>query len=93
MTHELKCLSIYFNEVVKGTKTFEIRKNDRSYQVGDLLLLMEIDDAENDPVANNVNYTGQTHLVEVTYILKTFAGMSMGDYVIMSIRKPKSLIS
>lgn len=41
MTHELKILPEYFDEVAIRRKTFEIRKNDRDYQVGDCLILKE----------------------------------------------------
>ncbi len=37
--HELKLDEEYFDDVKSGLKTFEIRKNDRNYQVGDLLAL------------------------------------------------------
>ncbi|MFK4941218.1 DUF3850 domain-containing protein [Lactococcus petauri] len=38
-THELKLDVKYFNEVKNGTKNFEIRKNDRDFKVGDILIL------------------------------------------------------
>lgn len=38
-THELKLDVIYFDDVKSGKKNFEIRKNDRDYQVGDILEL------------------------------------------------------
>jgi hypothetical protein len=47
--------------VLSGKKTFEIRKNDRRFQVNDLLLLQEY-----NPEAEE--YTGRELLVEVTYI-------------------------
>ncbi len=40
-THELKILPQWFEDVVKGKKNFEIRKNDRDFKVGDKLLLKE----------------------------------------------------
>ncbi|EAG6328088.1 DUF3850 domain-containing protein [Listeria monocytogenes] len=40
-SHELKILSEYFWDIVVEQKTFEIRKNDRDFQVGDLLILKE----------------------------------------------------
>ncbi|KXT63177.1 DUF3850 domain-containing protein [Lactococcus sp. DD01] len=38
-THELKLDVKYFDEVKNGTKNFEIRKNDRDFKVGDILIL------------------------------------------------------
>jgi hypothetical protein len=40
-THELKVIPPYFDSLVAGTKTFEVRKNDRAYQKGDVLRLRE----------------------------------------------------
>lgn len=37
--HILKTLDLYFDAVQAGTKTFEVRKNDRAFQTGDLLHL------------------------------------------------------
>ena len=39
--HDLKILPEYFDAVQSGIKNFEIRKNDRGYKVGDILLLRE----------------------------------------------------
>lgn len=39
--HELKCDEDYFDAVVRGTKTFELRYNDRGYQAGDTVWLRE----------------------------------------------------
>lgn len=38
-THELKLDVKYFDKVKNGTKNFEIRKNDRDFKVGDILIL------------------------------------------------------
>ncbi|WP_270745219.1 DUF3850 domain-containing protein [Lactococcus petauri] len=38
-THELKLDVKYFDDVKNGTKNFEIRKNDRDFKVGDILIL------------------------------------------------------
>ncbi|WP_195918937.1 DUF3850 domain-containing protein [Lactococcus lactis] len=38
-THELKLDIKYFDEVKSSKKNFEIRKNDRNFQVGDILEL------------------------------------------------------
>lgn len=58
---ELKIRPEYFKEVRSGYKRFELRKNDRDYAVGDILVLNEYDGAE---------YTGESIKVQVRYILK-----------------------
>lgn len=58
--HELKTLPQYFNEVFNGNKTFELRKDDRNYNVGDTLKLREFDGA----------YTGRQCSRIISYILK-----------------------
>lgn len=37
--HEIKLNTEFFDDVLSGVKTFEIRKNDRGYQIGDLLAM------------------------------------------------------
>lgn len=60
-THKLKILPKYFDDVVSHKKQFELRKDDRDYEVGDDLLLQEY--------ANN-EYTGREYLVNIKYILR-----------------------
>lgn len=76
--HTLKVWPQYFKPVVEGLKRFEIRKNDRDYSVGDILVLMEY-------IENACKYTGNTIALVVTYI---FNGGRFGldeDYIIMGI--------
>ena len=40
-THELKCHPHFFAAIAAGKKTFEIRRNDRDYRVGDVLDLRD----------------------------------------------------
>ena len=42
MMHELKTLAPYWDAVERGDKTFEVRKNDRGFQRGDVLVLYRI---------------------------------------------------
>ena len=42
-THEMKCDLGPFMAVQSGLKPFEIRKNDRDFQIGDRLMLQEQD--------------------------------------------------
>jgi len=39
--HLLKVIPPYFDSLVAGSKTFEVRRNDRAYQRGDVLRLRE----------------------------------------------------
>lgn len=38
-THHLKTWPYYWDAIETGAKTFEIRRNDRDYHVGDILVL------------------------------------------------------
>lgn len=40
--HELKIKDEYFNAIIESKKTFELRKNDKDYQVGDLIHFVEV---------------------------------------------------
>ena len=82
MTHELKIWPEYFQAVWDGRKTFEIRKKDRDYQVGDYLKLLEFDPDKQD-------YTGSGLLVRVTYILEDPEFVKDG-YVVMGIKRVAS---
>lgn len=42
MQHELKCWDRYFERILDGTKTFEIRRDDRGFKAGDVLWLREV---------------------------------------------------
>lgn len=46
MTHELKIWPQYYCRVADGSKTFELRKNDRGFQPGDVVNLREYDPTE-----------------------------------------------
>ena len=59
--HKLKILPEYYNAQIEGKKNFEIRKNDRNYQIGDWLLLKEY-----NPKIKK--FTERKVMVEITYI-------------------------
>jgi len=63
--HELKTAPHFFEQVVSGKKTFEVRKSDRPFKVGDYLALNEYDKDAIDRDA----YTGRCVLVRVIYEL------------------------
>ncbi|MEV0669375.1 DUF3850 domain-containing protein [Mycobacterium sp. NPDC050441] len=60
-THSLKSWPQFFHAIVAGDRTHELRRNDRNFRVGDLLVL-----AEFDPLVEE--YTGATCTAEVTSI-------------------------
>ena len=39
--HELKTETRFYQAIEKGIKKFELRKNDRGFEVGDMLTLLE----------------------------------------------------
>lgn len=83
--HNLKTWTQFFDQIVVGYKRFEVRKNDRDFQVGDYLMLQDW-----DPV--KFNYTGRVLLVQVTYKMD---GGSFGlepGYCIMSISTPAEFV-
>lgn len=41
--HVLKVVAPYFDALLDGSKTFEVRRNDRGFQRGDLLILWDYD--------------------------------------------------
>lgn len=61
MTHELKIIHDYFNDIMFDNKNFEIRKNDRDYHVGDKLILKEWKPYQS-------RYTGNKITATVDYI-------------------------
>lgn len=60
-THFIKIEPKYFLQVIRKAKKFEIRKNDRKYKIGDIVVLQEYEKEIN-------SYTGRTAIVEITYI-------------------------
>lgn len=84
MIHQLKIESKYFTQIVTGVKTFEVRKNDRNYHVGDYLGLNEITDHACNKNGDRIE-TGNFILVKVLNILHDERFVKDG-YVIMSIR-------
>lgn len=77
MIHELKIFPEFFEAVISGKKTFEVRKADRPYAVGDMLALNEFD-------PNIPGYTDNSCLVYVDYILS--GDYCKEGYVTMSIK-------
>lgn len=46
-THTVKCWPNYFDAIARGDKPFDVRRDDRGYQKGDILDLRRFDPAQN----------------------------------------------
>lgn len=74
--HDIKIGKEFFEDVKNNVKTFELRKNDRNYKVGEILELHEYEAGEE---------TGRTCRKLITYMLKEFTGLQDG-YCILGIK-------
>ncbi len=82
--HELKTWLEYFELISTGQKTFEVRRNDRDFQVGDLLILREWNQYQGI-------YTGRYVIKVITYIMRGDNDfLPLGDMVIMAINNPQT---
>jgi len=92
--HELKTVNPYFSDIWDTRKSFEIRKDDRGFQQGDILWLREYEpnmlyDKENDclVICGTQPYSGREILCMVSHILPAgkFEGLATG-YCCMEIK-------
>lgn len=54
MNHELKIWPQFYSRVADGSKTFEIRENDRGFQPGDTVTLKEWDPTPMNPTDSKI---------------------------------------
>lgn len=78
MIHRLKTVEPYFSEVRAGNKTFEVRKADRDFNVGDTLELVQY--------FPETDSYGDVDVREITYILADPPYVPEG-YVILAIKE------
>lgn len=79
MIHKLKIWPEYFEAVRIGLKNFEIRKNDRGFQIGDTLLLREYN-------ANTEEFSGKSIERVITYIVEGPPFMAEG-WAVLGMKK------
>ena len=60
-THVLKSWPAFFKGMESGEKTFEIRRNDRDFKVGDRLCIREY-------FPTTARYSGKELMFKVTYV-------------------------
>lgn len=63
--HELKVWPAYFHQLEPGKKTFEVRRDDRGFQKGDVLWLREYDHTK----MQAFRYSGNATFARIDYIL------------------------
>lgn len=79
--HELKTWPEYFDAIKRGDKTFEVRRDDRGFQVGDKLRLREW-------MPKTQRYSGREITADITFIMRNPQfGVSVG-FCAMAIRIP-----
>lgn len=74
--HQLKTLPEYFQPLWTGKKRFEVRKNERGFKTGDILILDEWSELK--------GYTGRQITAHVMYLLKV-DDVIQRPWVIMSL--------
>lgn len=80
---ELKIKYIYFKEIINNNKTFELRKNDRNFEVGDIVSFKVI-----DKELNEVEKEQEKNKYKVIYVLKNVPEYGLNnEYCIFSIKK------
>jgi len=95
MQHTLKCWPEWFAALAAGTKTLELRPDDRGYAVGDTLLLREWD-------PTTAAYTARALTATVTHVLRDPDGrwlqpgvvaLSLADVCRVPARDPTTVIN
>lgn len=93
MIHELKVDPAMWDRLADGSKTFELRRDDRGFQAGDELVLWRFDAAAKDhdcpDLGCSQNYRGAnrpSRHYRIGFIAKgTIYGLQLGEYAILSL--------
>lgn len=84
--HKLKTDTEVFSMSFSGIKPWEIRKNDRGFEVGDLIILQETKySGEEMRNGKPLEYTGRELSRIISYILRPGAYGLHPDWVIMTV--------
>lgn len=91
--HELKIDKRWFDAVAVGAKSFEVRKDDRGFEIGDTLLISEWDPTMvekewGSSIESPRGDTGRKALATITYILRSeeFPVAIREGYAVLGIR-------
>lgn len=69
MKHEIKCVQPHFEEVWHRRKPFEVRRDDRDYQPGDVVVIREWD---------SLGYGYRSCVFVIGYVLRGYAAIRKG---------------
>jgi len=78
--HLLKIRQCFLCHILEGQKTFEVRKNDRDFQVGDTICFLPLKDEH----YNVYEHISPIPRYQIKYILSGFEGLEEG-YVCLAI--------
>lgn len=81
--HFLKLVEPHYTNVAYGEKTFEVRKNDRDYRVGDYIEFRSY-----DPITQE--YTGEAIIKRIRYLLDDPEYVKEG-FVILGLGEPSDI--
>ena len=85
--HVLKIQEKFFYDVLTGAKKAELRKNDRDFQVGDMIHFTDIDGYEFADAVHNFTTCSAfriTHILDASIVIPDLKEM---EYVILSIER------
>lgn len=90
--HTLKCWTPYFDAIARGDKNFEVRRDDRGFQKGDILILEKYDQDKHRYVYSGTDIMAKPYAIRcvIKYIL---TGGQLGvepGYVVMGIERQES---
>ena len=79
MIHTLKTHPPYFQQILDGQKTFEVRKNDRGFEPGHYVILDEWE-------PETKQYTGRKEVFQISFLLQGEFGLP-SDVCVFSLIK------
>jgi len=90
--HTLKTLARYWEAIADGTKTFEVRLNDRAFQTGDLLILEKMDNDGRFYVTEpGKSFTAKSIRKRITYLLQGGQFGIEPRYCVLGLGEPEEL--
>lgn len=87
--HDLKVWPEFYERLDDGSKTFEVRKDDRGYQAGDVLVLREWRSQGFKHFPEIGSYTGRSMRRTVGFIFRRGFGCDLGQFIVMSLLPEK----